>query len=104
METDLPADQPADEVLAKVVRIEWSMAELEMRKVRAIAEAREAGSTWQEIGQALQATKQLAWERFATEIAMVELDRAVSELTDEEALALAREALTRVQPTDLETR
>lgn len=77
-----------------VLRRLWLLREAEGRVEgwlgEAIVDAREAGRTWDEIGQALGVTRQAAWQRYRDRMrADLEASRSQSELSEDEAMALA---------------
>ena len=84
--------------LAELRALQERERELEDTRRRLIAAARTQGRSWTEIGAALGVSKQAAWQLYNADIAAM-LDR-ISErsgLTEDEAMALAREELAAVR-------
>ena len=72
--------------------------ELEDARRRLIADARERGRSWAEIGSALGVSKQAAWQLFNDDVTAILAGAAErSGLTEDEAMRLAREELTAVR-------
>ncbi len=73
----------------RIRTIASAMAQQETRLLEAIAEAREAGQSWDAIGRALGISRQAAWQRF---------DRAVdAALRDKEGIATADPDLSEIR-------
>ncbi len=75
----LPTD-PLD-ALRELARTE---AELGVLRRQSVADARAAGASWDQIGDALGMTRQSAWEYFTREVRGAMSDRADSGLLDED--------------------
>ena len=73
LEAELPAELPNydewndDDLLAQVVTIHESHAQIDAAVARLIRHLRDHGVTWARIGEALGMTRQSAWERFSGE-------------------------------------
>ena len=82
----LPADPL--EALRELSRGEAELDRLRAERVRA---ARAAGASWEQVGEALGVTRQSAWEHFTarTRVELAENAEANTELSDDEATALA---------------
>lgn len=93
------ADRPdaTAAAMAELASLRQAEEDLERRRLLAVARARQAGLSWQQIGQALRMARQSAWERFGTSITAVEDGWREATLTDDEAMALADEALREVR-------
>ncbi len=86
--------EPLDELQA----LRRRETELSAQKRRLIAEARRRGRSWAEIGEALDVSKQAAWELYNADVRTL-LDSAAerSGLTEDEAMRIAGEELAAVR-------
>lgn len=93
-----PAALPGSplEALRELVRTE---EQLEALRRRQVAEARRAGATWDQIGDALGMSRQAAWEFFAKRAteALAESVAQNDDLSEDEALQLAVEEVNAVR-------
>lgn len=83
--------------LDELARIQEDSDKLEQQRLRAVASARRAGATWEDIGRALRLARQSAWERYAPLIEALEASWISATLSEDEARALARDALREVR-------
>jgi hypothetical protein len=60
-------DQPDDDLLASLARIQAVVAQVDAAVHEYVATLRERGISWTRIGEALGVSKQAAWERFSGE-------------------------------------
>jgi len=90
----LPAD-PLD-ALRVLARPE---AELDERRREQVAAAREAGATWEQVGEALGISRQSAWEHYAarTRAELAANAAANTELSEDDAMDLAVEEVRAVR-------
>ena len=86
---------PASDVLGALSRIEQEMRELEVQKVRLIGEAQRSGASWDEIGSALEVSRQAAWEKYRDRVRSLfdavadRVDRSEEETLESAAAVLA---------------
>lgn len=78
--------------LTRLSDIQGRLEALNKMRTEAVAEARRAHNSWEEIAAVLGVTKQSAWALFADQIKMIEANRERAGLSEAEAIALAIEA------------
>ncbi len=83
--------------LTRLSDIQGRLEALNKMRVEAVAEARRAHYSWEEIAAVLDVTKQSAWALFADQIKMIEANRERAGLSEAEAIALAVEATRSVR-------
>lgn len=88
---------PADAALEELMRLRDAEQDIDRQQLIAVARARRAGVSWQRIGEALQVARQSAWQRFGSSLSAVEDAWREAELSEEDAMALAEEALGEVR-------
>jgi hypothetical protein len=90
----LKADDPIDRIRA----LKAADEQVELWVVQAVGEARQAGRSWSDIGQALGVSRQAAWQLYnaALSSAIAEV-RQKSDLSEEEAMAMAGQELRAVR-------
>jgi len=90
----LKADDPIDRIRA----LKAADEQVELWVVQAVGEARQAGRSWSDIGQALGVSRQAAWQLYnaALNSAIAEV-RQKSDLSEEEAIAMAGQELRAVR-------
>ena len=81
----------------ELAEVQQLSADLEEWRLRAVADARRAGVSWREIGEALGMTRQSAWGRFATQLGEIKRGWDQAVLTDDQAMGEARRALAEVR-------
>jgi len=86
------------ESLEELERVRRAADDLDRQRLLAVAAARRDGVSWEQIGRALRLTRQSAWERYAPLVDAVAAGWANATLTEDEALALSREALAEGAP------
>ncbi len=67
--------QSSSDALAALSGVEQEMRALEVRRIRLIGAAQQHGASWEEIGSALEVSRQAAWEKYRDRV------RAVLEAT-----------------------
>jgi hypothetical protein len=83
--------------LDELRRLQGESERIEQERLRTIAKVRRAGVSWDDIGRAMRLSRQSVWQRYAPLVEAVEAGWSSATLTEEEALALAREALAEVR-------
>jgi len=83
--------------LTRLSDIQGRLEALNKMRTEAVAEARRAHHSWEEIAAVLGVTKQSAWALFADQIKMIEANREPAGLSEAEAIALAIEATRSVR-------
>jgi len=93
-----PDSLPADPIAA-LRALTASETELDNLRRTQVAAARDAGASWEEIGEALGTSRQAAWEYFAKRAGdtLAEMANAHSDLSEDEAMELAVEEVRAVR-------
>lgn len=96
---DIDADvHSASDALGALSLVEQDMRALEVRKLRLIGAAQRHGASWDEIGSALEVSRQAAWEKYRDRVRVLfdaAADRA--QRSEEETLESAATVLREVR-------
>lgn len=91
------AESLPEEPLAALRAVAESEFELDRIRRDQVIAARNAGASWQQIGEALGVSRQSAWEMFTAEVRAALDNSANTELTDDEAMQIAVEEVRAVR-------
>ena len=88
----------ASDALAALTGVAQDMLLLEARKVRLIGLAQEQGASWDEIGSALEVSRQAAWEKYRDRVReLLDVTAARARQSEDETLASAAQVLKEVR-------
>lgn len=97
-DVDAAAVRSASDALRALAQVDHEMQALEIRKVRLIGAAQRHGASWEQIGSALEVSRQAVWEKYRDQVrALLDAtgDRATA--SEEEALASAASVLREIR-------
>ena len=95
--TDVDVESASD-ALAALGDVEREMRALEVTRIRLIGVAQEHGATWEEIGSALEVSRQAAWEKYRDRVRdILEVTAARARHSEEETLESAARVLKEVR-------
>ena len=95
--TDVDVESASD-ALAALGELEREMRALEVTRIRLIGFAQQHGASWEEIGSALEVSRQAAWEKYRDRVrAVVEVSAARARHSEEETLESAAQVLKEVR-------
>jgi hypothetical protein len=88
----------ASDALGALSEVEQDMRVLEVQKIRLIGAAQKHGASWDEIGSALDVTRQAAWEKYRDRVReLLDATAARAEYSEDETLESAAEVLKEVR-------
>jgi len=90
--------RPESDALGELGRLEADLRALEARRIRLIGVAQRQGASWDDIGSALDVTRQAAWEKYRDRVReLLDATAARSEHSEEELAASATDVLKEVR-------
>lgn len=88
----------ASEALGALGDVERTMRSLELAKIRLIGVAQQHGASWDEIGSALEVSRQAAWEKYRDRVrSLLDVTAARASHSEEETLESAAAVLREVR-------
>jgi hypothetical protein len=88
----------SSDALAALTGVAQDMLVLEARKIRLIGVAQEQGASWDEIGSALEVSRQAAWEKYRDRVReLLDVTAARARHSEDETLESAAQVLKEVR-------